>query len=1791
MIACPNKNSIEWVAMVDKLGEFEAYRAYAKKNDLLTKEELGLLYPAGDGVKFLNADGSISTSIIQTIPELNIGTDKKAVVSATTIKLLDTLREKLGVDYEIIGGDAAIELTKNTTNPWSGEKAFFVGGKVYLLEGAFGSEDALHEFIHPLVRAIKNDNRVLFDLLAAEAFADTEIATIVEELYAEDVEDLKSEEAIVRAVQKSVRVEDFQSKEGFIQKVLYAIKQMFRKLFGRGVKVERLSLDTKIADLAEMLKSESFQIDNDSISEEQYVAYLKANDIKLKQELEKVNNDALVQTIEDTFQMVKSQLNSLNRNKKQKFIKDLLADEGGRGLLQGVRDSLRSVAGLDSVIEDAKTDFEITSRRATQFVLSLRKLEAMMNIIDSEITELSKLDTQEAFQKVNYLDGLITSWGGLLTHASDILTEGGLKNTSEVAVLIDTIKGLSDRSQKTIVNVYTEASADVLWDTLGSVAENIKTTLEAELKKAIERNAPASKIKKIKADIKKFTFDRSTIKSLLLGKGGDTNPLSAFFESYINSPDIIVGGLAKFVKDNLTDVRIKAQSRSNEMIMQTRTILENAGYDPNNAAKLMKLLTHVDKKGRIDKDGDLQEYEVIKLLNKFKNYEADKFRYNHEYEQLIKAGKNKEARELKKEIQQWEKNYMHRDFVNEFYEKDKIYDDAGVTGAEAKYEKEKILEAINNERDAMEASQDTVDADSQMKFKALQLEYSNIFSLRHPDGSKKTGLDLEKAQLHRKYREESSKFYEQIQMTGMFEGALNDYLNSLITNGAIPGSPELEQKRKEWLEDNTRYAVDTEYYDRKQAAGAEISKILSKYPGSSELSKEVSDTYNDIIDLVAGFKDEDGQIVGTDMSDTRITDVKQLQEKAILLRAKLAKISGLTVSEFDRLQEILEKKFSTSLTDSEIDEMSVLLQAKEVSGMSMRDKGRLSALYSELSKLQSKVATDYYVDIAAQKIQEVRFANPEMTSVLFRDLTNRTADLLLQPNLINPLLKASAEFKSWFQTNHIEIQTFDYATGEEITKYQRLFAWNRNVPAKEFIKTTTLSTGEIVQGIPKRQFYYSAVKNQYRTQKTVGTTVDNRGIWLPKTVEQGAIDDKYINQDYFDLQKNNPKQFEALEVLTKLHLENQVGANRSAKLYLEIPRYRKANLEYLQTSDVTQDAKDKVNGIVSAAKAIKSQLLGSAADDAEDGYNFDTESFDLVAADMFNSEVSGIPVSGKYLLDVDQVSSDVLGSMLRYMLSVERQKKLIEIHPQVKAIQKVLRSPDNGVKEMSKINRSAYIYRGIISHINKSGTYIRSKAVDNLIEREFMGIKYTGLGSNSTTAQKISSTLFGLASFRFFAGNIPSALKNRFGAIIQNNIEAIGGSNFSLAEYAQGKIKGAQVTGEISSQIYSRNPKSLNVQIVDVFDPVQGRFEQKFTDTSNRTFLKDLAEGSVLFSPRKLLELEGSMEFFFSMMHGQKVPITQDGQTRSIDYIDAWEIVDGQLTLKEGVDKSWDKNGKNFKLFVNKTNDLMNKLQGTYAQFDQPEAQRYLAFRYVSFLRRYFTSMLMHRFGNRRFNASGAEISAGYYREFGNFMISFLRGLHEGSFYYTAEEKQGALKTVAELGQLMVLALAVSLVFGFDLDDEDKYEKLRAKSGPLPILGVVDTENEFNLGGWLSNHALFQLLLVHAENRQFVPLPTIVYKGTQFGFGLNDYANLTEGGSIVTGPTFGAYSSILNDLIQLGGGDDRAFYKRDMGPFEFQQKGEAKALNHLAKLAGVRGTTPEPVLGVQTFISVEARNK
>jgi hypothetical protein len=496
---------------------------------------------------------------------------------------------------------------------------------------------------------------------------------------------------------------------------------------------------------------------------------------------------------------------------------------------------------------------------------------------------------------------------------------------------------------------------------------------------------------------------------------------------------------------------------------------------------------------------------------------------------------------------------------------------------------------------------------------------------------------------------------------------------------------------------------------------------------------------------------------------------------------------------------------------------------------------------------------------------------------------------------------------------------------------------------------------------------------------------------------------------------------------------------------------------------------------------------------------------------------------------------------------------------------------------------------------------VRKKAVNNYIAREFEGQRMTGAGSETPWLNNTASLLFKRASFGFFALNIPSALKNSWGAKFQGLIEASAGQYMTHTSFQRGNVWSYKTMGELSfgGQLYKKAAKSLNQQIVELFDPSQGRFEEKFGEGMSRTIAKDAASFSWLYNFRKWVELQATLQIFGGMMYHQMVEQTMpDGTKKEIYYIDAWELRDNKIQLKEGVDPKWGitydtdgkmQVGKEFKSYKNKVHQVMNNLQGAYAQYDQPEAQRYLAFRFLSYLRRYFTTMTLNRFGfsgrfsdpKPRFNPGLGEPQMGFYITFIRFAKDTIFNLGKNLPYMTQEEKKASLRMMTEVGSLLAINLAMSLLFGWDADDDDKYERLRQKSGALPFPFVSDDPNrEFNGWGYLETHMLYLLMNVRAENEQFIPLP---------GYGLDDYSAMLDLKSIAFGPTVQTYKDIFEDALDMLEGDESAYYKRQVGPYDWQQEDGAKILAHTARTLGLTGSTIDPVKGIKGFQSVQAR--
>ena len=166
----------------------------------------------------------------------------------------------------------------------------------------------------------------------------------------------------------------------------------------------------------------------------------------------------------------------------------------------------------------------------------------------------------------------------------------------------------------------------------------------------------------------------------------------------------------------------------------------------------------------------------------------------------------------------------------------------------------------------------------------------------------------------------------------------------------------------------------------------------------------------------------------------------------------------------------------------------------------------------------------------------------------------------------------------------------------------------------------------------------------------------------------------------------------------------------------------------------------------------------------------------------------------------------------------------------------------------------------------------------------------------------------------------------------------------------------------------------------------------------------------------------------------------------------------------------------------------------------------------------------------------------------------------------TPDEKVAMKKTLADTLQMIVYALIVGMLFGYDSDDDDRWEKLKAKSGPFGT-------PEFKPYGFLAQHSMLLLLGVQAETSAFLPLPKI--GGVQFG--LDDYTKFLTQTTSAFGNTITLYAKILQDIFNTVSGDEDSRYQRAAGPYWWQDEETLKIWGHMFKTIGFTGGTGDPV--------------
>ena len=1809
---------------------------------------------------------------------------------------LEALSRNINVSYEIISSREAEIITEDTANPYSGEPAFFFNNKVYFVGGMVTSETAFHEFSHPLVRYIKTVNRPLFEKLFETTIKTDEGLSILDEsvgeyfnVLQEGVEDAVKEEVIVKALTLKTLLEADNiaaSKEftSIVSKIMYYIKQSFRKLFGSKVKIEKLDINTSLNDLAKMLaQGDKFNVDTQLIEASDIVSYMKQRE-NFQQDLEKLvqegKQEMLGDMVDDMSEAI-TQLHSMVKNNKSfDNMRSALANEAGRGYLSemlNIRVYSRTQEALpdNQRIIEGLQEAEYLNKKANTLINNIISMDHMSDKIREYLKDIyDNPDQQETMKEMYQYNKLLESWNKwLVVGETQLRALDAQEGTGTLRSLLSSITNKLDEIDKVILDKYAEGISEIIHmvNPMNEVLErNHKyetNRLEALIRNSsgLAKESYQLRLAEENAKFEENYLSDDKLKLLLAGATKTDNHIAnAWLINYIGNPDPIVGSFGKYLKDAYNDVQAITHAKYNNFVNGMDDVLKKYGYSQTNFMTMSKDVLFEDETGFINPEtNEFETYKVQTFLNDFKGYKRDLIKYtfilNKAKEEFKRTG-SKEAEqayvEIKAKTDKYMQTFFKSKYVDDFYTKDDVLLNTVVNingedvrvGDIAKSKVDTILSHIRD-IDSDTKFDDPIEALKAFDEKKVYWrQYRELFSTKI--GAKdKTGLDLEIAKALKIWRDEKNKFYEWKPIAGAFDTALDGaeaFIEQKLNNLKLEGDEYDEayaELRQAWLDGHTRTKIKDEFYAERGRILNLIKEILDNLENkrvaadpkfAHEPLTRFEDKWFNINETIAGKRDDDGQPVGTDMDDESIAYIKTQQEDMIKAKQEFVKLSGLTEEEYDEMSYYYDymkgKNARTGkknrLGKAEQERFDFLKEKKGALGLDPILKSQLLKAFSDLDALQSKVPTEYYMDDANNFYQD--FIKADIGEDADTELTVKMAQQLLIPSVVDKYSEMNADFKEWHNANHVLTTKWDPNLKRKVQVYERVHVWSVVRPSddKYFEKTeVTREDGsvEMIDGVPNLQYFYRAVKPEFMTgynaktgniELEIGVHKDAKGNWLPKSEEEmnnkfsqdpeyfKTLTDEdgkplshlqYINTDYKALKARGGVTLDLLNKFkeyTELH-EESLSPNE--RLGYELPRFRKDNYEYIRAGSLPEES--YAGRLRAMIKGIAAQWR-SSKDNLEQDISYEDEWAVTNGLNTFRPDGGAVPIAGKYKLDIDQVSEDIMGSMMKRMFSIEQHAMLKETQHVAHAFKKLINelNPTDVLDVQRRMSPNAPI-----TTPNKRN---RAKAVNALYDTWWEGQKTVGKKENAA-AHKTVNNLLGLASHSFFALDVPSALKNYFGAQFQIGTEALLGKTYvddkgvrrnyiTYDNYVKGRSWAMNVNKDISMHVYTSTSKPLMLQLLEVMDPIQGRQADKFGDSPSRSLARDVAGMTWLTSHRKWLENLATLEMFGGMMKTVKVTQTINGVPTEIDYLDAWQLNEKtqQIELKPGISKEWGIGGKKFKLWKNRSHELSGFNQGLYAEMDMPMANRYLAFKVFVTMRKFFTKMFLNRWSakNRsinpakwhlmeeKWNPAMEDYHMGYYMQAGRAAMRIIRSGGDYALHMNKEERNAFLRVAAEPLKAYAFTLLVKMLFGlwdWDPDDKDRWKKMRARSGVLPMGALTDDEweKDFDTWGWVQNHALLTMLNVNQENTFFYD------PGQQL--------DIFSTSSIINGATVDTYWKVAELTYDAISGDESAYYKKDTGGMFFQQGGSSKVWKQLVKLIGMKGKFADPVTAAKNFQS------
>lgn len=1253
-------------------------------------------------------------------------------------------------------------------------------------------------------------------------------------------------------------------------------------------------------------------------------------------------------------------------------------------------------------------------------------------------------------------------------------------------------------------NSHRHSELNEMLDRLSKVSESEKPAIEAKIKI----------LKKDQNEDGSF-LNAGDIIDILNGEGKDMTPLTVWLKPLANSSDLIVGPLVKLLKKAQVEVETKEVVAAQQLGFFIQQEEKKAGITEKDWNNRIVYVDDIYISEMVDGKSMKVKKPALTLLHQFKN----EYRRDEEYLK-VKAKKDKwiEARDAglpteellkdfiaeKNRFQQWLNIHWNQEYSQAYYER---YKDIQTPENEILFEKiseeqGELYDKIEELSIRSQNEEGTTKKETNKEIERLRAEIKGMRRDTYLNGSPKVGEDLEKAKLLQKRLEIDREFFEYKLDIPTFRRDFLVFLKSQNVDSEIFANIELKlkednltdlykyvkknnlKKTLEWLDDNTVLKYHKDWYEKRKVLSEEISDIsdqISAITGNPYKSS-LTELWGELFNLTSYLRDEDNIFDGSSASPVIQAKVKEYEEE---------------IERIKRLTRELPKVVSP--------ELKAL-------------KARLKEKIEILSSLQRKRITETYKDTF----------NELMSQTNFREVYNANGNNIYGEgiNLIDfinsPEFKQSLkdnpnhDFVKWYNDNHVTRMYFE--DGVEIQGESPTYIWLQIEPTdKDYVLT-----------VPSSRYSTRVVQKKHHTVKDENNYNQSLKRWNPKSAE-------FMNPEYKKLMlSTNPKEqaiFKILKAIEAHHLSTQFDTKvTEGKLGYTLPYIKRQMHEEGYIKTMKREFFDQTNrfeeGEGNFQETGKKSSLSKTKEKIINWWkNVETETEAEDKTELQKIMRVAVPYT-KYQ-EPDNVSKDVLLSVIRYSASTRQADKMLDFLPFMNLVEdSLINTP-----KVDKLGRPINVQKERIAALQ----FAKENLIFGINNQFELG---TGIENFARSIRKINT--YGSLVF-----NVANVVKNNLQGRLQNLIGASFGdwsTNKSMAK-ASSNFK-TNLAWFISQGEKPLDQRDIHFHILSYFNP---EMDSNIYDNLIKGSTKRNVASSNIMMFNRAMEFSIVSNMIFARLYHVKVK-GKDGDVKEL--FDVLEKRNGRLTVKEGYTEI--KTGRP----INDEYLLDTKLAySTVVEYVQGRvsAKTKLSTTTIGqallYFKNWLTPMLRRRFDSKEANYMIGEDLEGYWRVFMKMSINMFRDIvttHQLNWHsYTPSEQRDFNTTLKEIGVMMATLGILGLGFGFDADDPDRFKKLKKKSAyeNYAILLLLQAKNE--------TEALSLMPFVNTETSLVPPI-------------------FTEGAKFLTNPTIGLAMiqnslKTMNLLGELVVGSETAYYDRNMPQFGIE-KGDVKAFRYLTKV-------------------------